>query len=76
MYVSDIVLLEELTDEQKNNSSLLAGCVAGALQKEDYLELMKKAGFKVKVLSEDKDISKTQYNGINLESLKVEAVKI
>ena len=76
MYVSDIVLLEELTDEQKNNSSLLAGCVAGALQKEDYLELIKKAGFKIKILGEDKEISKTQYKGINLESLKIEAMKI
>jgi ArsR family transcriptional regulator len=75
MYVSDIVLLGKLTEEQKKNEKLLVGCVGGALQKEDYLEKIKKAGFKVKVLGEDKKISKTQYEGIKLESLKVEGLK-
>jgi arsenite methyltransferase len=37
MFVSDIVLLGKLTDEQLNDENLLSGCVAGALQKEDYL---------------------------------------
>ncbi|MFA5174382.1 MAG: arsenite methyltransferase [Candidatus Pacearchaeota archaeon] len=76
MYVSDIVLLGKLTKEQKNNKELLSGCVAGALQKEDYIKKIKKAGFKVKILQENKEISKTQYQGISLESLKVEAIKL
>lgn len=75
MFVSDIVLLGELTDEQKRDEVLLTGCVAGALQKEDYLNKIKNAGFEVKILSEDKDISKRQYEGIALESLKIEATK-
>jgi arsenite methyltransferase len=75
MVVSDIVLLLELPEEVKNNKELLSGCVAGALMKEDYLSRMKKAGFEVEVLSEDKDISKKQYEGMPLESLKVKAVK-
>lgn len=75
MFVSDIVLLGELTEEQKRNEGLLTGCVAGALQKEDYINKMTKAGFKVKILGEDKGISKRQYNGIALESLKIEAIK-
>ena len=62
MYVSDIVLFGELTEEQKTSPDLLSGCVAGALQKEDYLELIKQAGFKVNIISEDKDISKKQYH--------------
>jgi len=76
MYVSDIVLLGELTEKQRNDTGLIAGCVGGALQKEDYLNLIKKVGFKVKILGEDKDISKRQYGGISLESLKIEAVKL
>ena len=75
IYVSDIVLLEELDEEKKSDKNLLSGCVAGALLKEDYLKLMKDAWFKVSILSEDKDISKRQYEGINLESLKVEGKK-
>lgn len=34
------------------------------------------AGFKTKILSEDKKLSKTQYQGIALESLKIEATKL
>jgi len=75
MYISDIVLLDNLTKEQKENEELLAGCVGGALLKDDYLKIIKDAGFNVRILSEDKDISKRQYQGIPLESLKVEAKK-
>jgi len=75
MYFSDIVLLGNLTKEQKKDNNLLCGCVAGALQKEEYLKLIKNAGFKLNILSEDKDISKRQYQGIALESIKIEARK-
>lgn len=75
IYISDIVLLEELSEEQRNDKDLLSGCVAGALLKEDYLNKIKNAGFKVNVLHENKKISKEQYNGINLESLMVELIK-
>ena len=75
MYVSDMVLLDNLTKEQKENEYLIAGCVGGALLKNDYLKIIKKAGFGVKVLFEDKDISKRQYQSMPVESLKVEAVK-
>lgn len=75
IYLSDIVLLKELTEEQKNDDDLLAGCVAGALLKDDYLAKIKSAGFSVKILKEDKEISKRQYEGIALESLMVEATK-
>lgn len=75
MYVSDIVLLGKLTDEQLNDDDLLSGCVAGALQKEDYLAKIKQTGFEVNVISEDKEISDTQYKGLALESIKIEAKK-
>ncbi|MBI5061680.1 MAG: arsenite methyltransferase [Candidatus Aenigmarchaeota archaeon] len=75
MYVSDIVLLKELDAEQKNDDDLLAGCVAGAILKNEYIKKMKRAGFRVNILSEDKEISKKQYLGIPLESIKIEAIK-
>jgi SAM-dependent methyltransferase len=75
MFVSDIVLLRELPEEVKNSAELLSGCVAGALMKEDYISKMKTAGFEVEVISEDKDISKKQYQDMPLESLKVKAVR-
>jgi len=75
IYLSDIVLLEELSEEQRNDKDLLCGCVAGALLKDDYLDKIKSAGFKVNILRENKEISKEQYNGIPLESLMVELIK-
>lgn len=75
IYLSDIVLLEELTEEQRSDEKLLSGCVAGAMLKEDYLDKIKVAGFNVRILHENKEISKRQYNGIPLESLMVELTK-
>lgn len=75
IYLSDVVLLEELSDEQRNDKNLLSGCVAGALLKDDYLNKIKNAGFRVRILYENKRISKEQYNGIALESLMVELTK-
>ena len=73
--VSDIVLLKELSEEQKNDKDLLTGCVAGALLKQNYIDKIKEIGFKVKIISEDKKISKKQYEGIPLESIKIVAYK-
>ena len=75
MYVSDIVLLKELTEEQKNDSALIAGCAAGATLKDDYRDTIKNAGFKVKVLSEVRTISEQQTDGIAFENLNIEARK-
>ena len=75
MFVSDIVLLKELPEAVKHNKDLLSGCVAGALLKDNYMEKIRKAGFQVEILEEDRDISKKQYSGMPLESLKVKAEK-
>jgi len=75
MYVSDIVLLGKLTDEQLKDEDLLTGCVAGALHKDDYLAKVKQAGFIVNIIAEDKELSKTQYNELPIESIKIKATK-
>lgn len=75
MFVSDIVLLDNLTEDQKKDEDLIAGCVGGALMKETYLNIVKKIGFKVKILSEKKDISEKQYNNLPVESLNLEITK-
>jgi len=54
--VSDIVLEGELPSDLRKSIEMYAGCVAGAVQKEEYLAIISAAGFKnVKVLKE-KDI--------------------
>jgi len=44
--VSDIVLKGELPEELKKSAELYAGCVAGAIQQEEYLEIIKNTGFR------------------------------
>ena len=73
--VSDIVLLAELTAEQRSDEVLIAGCVGGAVLKDEYIAIVKQAGFEVNILHENVSISKQQYQGIPLESLLLEGVK-
>jgi arsenite methyltransferase len=44
--VSDIVLKGDLPDDMREAAALYAGCVSGALQMNDYLQIVKDAGFK------------------------------
>ncbi len=44
--ISDIVLEGELPAQIKEAAEMYAGCVAGAIQKQDYLDLIKNNGFK------------------------------
>ncbi len=51
--VSDIVLDGELPEKLRGEVELYVGCVSGAIQKADYLDLIQKAGFKnVKIQKE------------------------
>ena len=43
--VSDIVLQGELPEGLQKSAAMYAGCVAGALQKDEYLDAIKQAGF-------------------------------
>lgn len=45
LMVSDVVLVKPLPEELLNDKDLLIGCVSGAILKEDYLSLLKQAGF-------------------------------
>jgi arsenite methyltransferase len=75
MLLSDIVLLEEISERHRADEELIGGCVGGAVLKDSYVRMIKSAGFRVKILSEDTGISKRQYKGFPLESIKIEAVK-
>jgi SAM-dependent methyltransferase len=45
LMVSDIVLLNRLSDALKESIEAYVGCVAGAVMKEDYLQAIRGAGF-------------------------------
>ncbi len=53
MVLSDLVLTRPLTPAQRNDAELYVGCVAGASLKDEYLDLIRQAGFaEVTVLEE------------------------
>lgn len=54
--ISDIVLEGELPAKWKEVAELYAGCVSGAIQKEEYLGIIKEAGFTNITLQKDKTI--------------------
>ena len=54
--ISDIVLEGQLPKEIKEAAEMYAGCVAGAIQKQLYLELIESNGFKNITVQKDKTI--------------------
>jgi len=54
--ISDIVLKGELPDGVRHEASLYAGCIAGAMQKDDYLGVIRAAGFTDLTVQKDRKI--------------------
>jgi SAM-dependent methyltransferase len=55
--ISDIVLTGELPTGIREDAEMYAGCVSGAIQKDEYLKYMKEAGFQNIVIQKEKPIS-------------------
>ncbi|AZI23054.1 methyltransferase domain-containing protein [Chryseobacterium taklimakanense] len=72
--ISDIVIIGDLPEKIKTAAEMYAGCVASAIQKEEYLTIIQDAGFKNLSLQKEKaiivpdDILK---NYLNEEEIKV-----
>lgn len=54
--ISDIVLVGRLPEKIKEAAEMYAGCVAGAIQKENYFELIHQNGFKNVTLQKEKPV--------------------
>ncbi len=54
--ISDIVLVGTLPKELKEDAEMYAGCVAGAIQKEDYLGFIFEEGFEQITIQKEKPI--------------------
>ncbi len=77
LVVSDIVLTAELPPSLKDDLNAYAGCISGALMKEEYLNIIKQAGFKSMNVIEERFL---QLKGLRANSsarkLKVLSIKI
>jgi SAM-dependent methyltransferase len=54
--ISDIVLVGALPDALRQDAEMYAGCVAGAIQKDDYLGMIRDQGFQEITLQKEKPI--------------------
>lgn len=74
--ISDIVLVGELPDVLREDAEMYAGCVAGAIQKDDYLKSIKSSGFGNVIVQKEKaiqipdDILGKRLNAKELENFK------
>ncbi len=55
--MSDIVIEGEMNPVLQKSAELYVGCVAGAMQKSEYLEIIKNAGFTNLTLTKEREIS-------------------
>lgn len=55
--ISDVVLIGQLPEAIRNAAEMYAGCVAGAIQKDTYLELISTTGFSNITLQKEKPIT-------------------
>lgn len=55
--ISDVVLVGDLPEALRKDAEMYAGCVAGAIQKEDYLKYIREAGFKGIIVQKEKTIT-------------------
>ena len=80
--ISDIVLEGELPAKWKEVAELYAGCVSGAIQKKEYLDIIKEAGFSNITLQKEKaiiipdEILRNYLTDIEIEEYKKGATKI
>jgi arsenite methyltransferase len=54
--ISDIVLLGELPESLQKDAEMYAGCIAGAIQKEEYLRYIQELGFENISIQKEKPI--------------------
>jgi arsenite methyltransferase len=55
--ISDIVLIGNLPEALRHDAEMYAGCVAGAIQKSDYLSYIEEAGFQSIQIQKEKTIT-------------------
>jgi len=77
LMISDLVTEGELPEKVKKSFEAWAGCIAGAMEKTNYLKTIQKAGFEnVKIVSESThDIDVSDELKSKITSVKVEAYK-
>ncbi|MDD5428395.1 MAG: arsenite methyltransferase [Candidatus Omnitrophica bacterium] len=81
LMVSDLVLVKDLPDKIKKSVEAYVGCIAGAIDKDEYMEFIKTAGFEeIKVIDQTGYPADALFESLKdaedaIASIKVSAVK-
>lgn len=54
--VSDVVIKGDLPEKLQKDAEMYAGCISGALKKDEYLDIIEKTGFKNILVQKEKEI--------------------
>jgi SAM-dependent methyltransferase len=73
--VSDIVLDGTISDEERRTASLWAGCISGAIERDQYIKIIEQVGFKDVLISSEKKYDYQLSNGSGLFSITVSGTK-
>lgn len=74
--VSDIVLVGNLPEGLRKNAEMYAGCISGAIQKKEYLQIIKDSGFtNIQLQKEKKIIIPDEILSVYLTDDELEKVK-
>lgn len=71
--ISDIVSIGQIPPDVRKDMELWAGCVAGASDKDEYLQTVRDAGFKNLIIAKEKPYSLEQTVSFGLESITLTA---
>jgi arsenite methyltransferase len=73
--ISDIVSIGTIPDDVRKDLELWAGCVAGALDREEYLRIVREAGFTNLTIAKEKPYTLGKEVPFSLESITLTAQK-
>ncbi len=73
--ISDIVTYGEVPEVVRQDMTLWAGCVAGAVDREDYLDIVRKAGFVEVHIRQQTGYETQETGGYGLASITLEGYK-
>jgi ubiquinone/menaquinone biosynthesis C-methylase UbiE len=73
--VSDVVSIGEIPDDVRRDEELWTGCIAGALDKEEYLGIVRQTGFKDLTISAEKPYNLDGDASFGLKSITLTATK-
>lgn len=73
--VSDIVTDGTVSDDERRDASLWAGCISGALDRKDYLSIIERVGFKSVHVTSEKKYDYKLASGAGIYSVTVTGTK-